>query len=164
MKSLHTPSLKKSGVGRILLYVGCVVLFGGIHFALLLGRVFADFGVVTGSLVASVGGRDGRHFIVTWHFCFPYSRDWFEASDGNDIHVAVRFDSNEIFSSSSFVTSIRLSVSTLQSFRISSWATSSPGVGIDFCIFDTMTGLAVNLIEADFFRNRTWPDTKLPDK
>jgi len=65
MKSLHTPSLKKSGVGRILLYVGCVALFGGIHFALLLGRVFADFGVVTGSLVASVGGRDGRHFIVT---------------------------------------------------------------------------------------------------
>jgi hypothetical protein len=113
MKSLHTPSLKKSGVGRILLYVGCVALFGGIHFALLLGRVFADFGVVTGSLVASVGGRDGRHFIVTRHFCFPYSRDWFEASDGNHIRVAVRFDSNEIFSSSSFVTSIRLSVSTL---------------------------------------------------
>ena len=64
--------------------------------------------------------------------------------------VAVQFDSNEIFSSSSFVTSIRLSVSTLQSFRISSWATSSPGVGIDFCIFDTMTGLAVNLIELIF--------------
>jgi hypothetical protein len=30
---LHTPSFEESGIGRILLYIGCVALFGGIHFA-----------------------------------------------------------------------------------------------------------------------------------
>jgi hypothetical protein len=49
----------------VLFYIGCAALFGGIHFALFLRRVLAYFGIVTSALVASIGGRHRRHFVVT---------------------------------------------------------------------------------------------------
>jgi hypothetical protein len=73
LKLLHTPSLEESGVGRVLLDIGGVTLFSGVEFALFLRRVFADFGIVASSFLASVGGRHGRHFIVTRHIVgFPF--------------------------------------------------------------------------------------------
>lgn len=62
---LHPSSLEESGVGRVLFNISGVALFSGVDFAVFLRRVFADLGVVTSSLFASVGGRYRRHFIVT---------------------------------------------------------------------------------------------------
>lgn len=62
---LHTSSFEESRVGRVLLDVGGIALLGRIYFALSLRRVLVGFGIVPGALVASIGGRHGRHFIVT---------------------------------------------------------------------------------------------------
>jgi hypothetical protein len=67
---LYPPSFEEPGIGRILLYIGCVALFSGIDVALLLGRVFSDVAIVTGSLMASIGGRHGWHFVMARHSCF----------------------------------------------------------------------------------------------
>jgi len=56
---LDAPPLKKSSVSRILFDIRRVALFGGIYFAFCLRRVFADLGVVTGTLVASISGGTG---------------------------------------------------------------------------------------------------------
>jgi hypothetical protein len=64
-KLFHSPSFEKTGVRRVLLDVGRIALLGSIHFAFYLRRVLTDFGIVTGAFVASIGGRHGRHFIVT---------------------------------------------------------------------------------------------------
>jgi hypothetical protein len=45
-------------------YISCIALFGSIHFALFLRRVLFDFGIATGALVATIGGRHGRPFIT----------------------------------------------------------------------------------------------------
>jgi hypothetical protein len=62
---LNPPTLKETGVGRVLSDIGCVALLSGIYFGLCLRRVLVDLGVVTGALVASIGGGHGWHFIVT---------------------------------------------------------------------------------------------------
>jgi hypothetical protein len=75
LKLLHTPSLEESGVSRVLFNISGVTLFSGVDFALLLRRVFADFGIVASSFLASVSGRHGRQFIVTPHIVyFLYSK------------------------------------------------------------------------------------------
>jgi hypothetical protein len=62
---LHASSFEEPGVDRVLFDIGGVALLGGIHFGFCLRRVFIHFGFVAGSFVASIGGRHGRHFIVT---------------------------------------------------------------------------------------------------
>jgi hypothetical protein len=64
---LYTSSFEEPGDGCVLLDVGGIALLGGIHFALCLRRVLADFGSVAGALAASIRGWHGRHFIVTRH-------------------------------------------------------------------------------------------------
>lgn len=64
--SLHSPSLEETGVGRVLLDVGSLTLFCDVDFAFYLRCVFAYyFGLITGALVAAIGRRHGRHFVVT---------------------------------------------------------------------------------------------------
>jgi hypothetical protein len=43
----------------VLLDIGGIALLGGIHFRFCLRHVFADFGIVTGALVASIGRGTG---------------------------------------------------------------------------------------------------------
>jgi hypothetical protein len=62
---LHSPSLEETGIRGVLLDIGGIALFGGIHFGFCLRHVFAYFGIVTGAFVASIGRRHGRHFFVT---------------------------------------------------------------------------------------------------
>jgi hypothetical protein len=65
MALLYATPFEESSIGRVLFDIRRVTLLGGIHFGFCLRRVSAHFGVVTGAFVASVGGRHGRHFIVT---------------------------------------------------------------------------------------------------
>jgi len=62
---LHSPSLEETGIRGVLLDIGGIALFGGIHFGFCLRHLFAYFGIVTGALVASIGRGHGRHFFVT---------------------------------------------------------------------------------------------------
>ena len=59
---LDPPSLEKSGVGRVLLDVGCIALLRGVQFAFCLRRVLAHFGLVTGTFVTAISGRHGGAF------------------------------------------------------------------------------------------------------
>ena len=49
---LHSASLEETGVCGVLLDIGGIALFGGIHFGFCLRPLFAYFGIVTGALVA----------------------------------------------------------------------------------------------------------------
>ena len=48
----HSPSLEETGIRGVLLDIGGIALFGGIHFGFCLRPLFAYFGIVTGALVA----------------------------------------------------------------------------------------------------------------
>jgi hypothetical protein len=61
----HSPSLEETGIRGVLLDIGGIALFGGIHFGFCLRHLFAYFGIVTGALLASIGRGHGRHFFVT---------------------------------------------------------------------------------------------------
>jgi len=54
---LHSPSLEETGIRGVLLDIGGIALFGGIHFGFCLRHLFAYFGIVTGALVASIGSK-----------------------------------------------------------------------------------------------------------
>src|SRR6266481_5609097 len=54
---LHSPSLEETGIRGVLLDIGGIALFGGIHSGFCLRHLFAYFGIVTGALVASIGSK-----------------------------------------------------------------------------------------------------------
>src|SRR5664279_4661140 len=61
---LDAPPLEKSGVGRVLLDIGRVALLRQIDIFVHLRRILADLGIVAGALMATIGRRYRRHFIV----------------------------------------------------------------------------------------------------
>jgi hypothetical protein len=62
----HTPSLEKSGVRGVLLDIGGIALLRRIlNIVVPLRRVLVRLGMVTGTLLAAIGGWHRRHFIMT---------------------------------------------------------------------------------------------------
>ncbi len=56
---LHSPSLEETGIRGVLLDIGGIALFGGIHFGFCLRHLFAYIDIVTGALMASIGRGHG---------------------------------------------------------------------------------------------------------
>jgi hypothetical protein len=56
---LHSASLEETGVRGVLLDIGGIALFGGIHFGFCRRHVLAYFGIFTGALLTSIDRGTG---------------------------------------------------------------------------------------------------------
>jgi hypothetical protein len=61
---LYAPSLEKAGVGRVLLDVGGLTLFCGVHFTFYLRHSLVNVSMISRSLVTAISRRHGRHSVV----------------------------------------------------------------------------------------------------
>lgn len=60
-------SLEEAGVGGVLPDVGSLALFGRVDIGFAGRSVPVHFDIVSGSLVAAIGRRNGRHRVVARH-------------------------------------------------------------------------------------------------